>query len=265
MPSGPRIRTNNVYGTVDDNPLTNNATTLNSAGLADLAAVSSAHAVIILDPLRAAGAPEAVIVTAHTGSATSATITRGAYGTSARQHAAGTLWVHAPTIEDFIRIVTSSTRPSDPYEGQLVYETDTDSYKGYSGSAWEHGLTLGAWTSYTPTNNNITIGNGTQVAKYARIGRTVHVFYRLTFGSTTSIITPEIGLPFAAAENGIYTFGSAFCFDTSASAQHVGIARPQSTVLLRLSTDAGTVTSTSPFTWATGDILSLTATYEAAA
>lgn len=136
MPSGPRIRTDNVFGTVTDNPLTNSATTLNSAGLANLAAVSSAHAIIVLDPLRAAGAPEAVIVTAHTGSATSATITRGAYGTSARQHAQGTLWVHASTIEDFIRIVTSSTRPSDPYEGQLAYETDTNRWIGYDGSLW---------------------------------------------------------------------------------------------------------------------------------
>lgn len=136
MPSGPRIRTDNVFGTTTDNPLTAGATTMNSAGLANLAAVSSAHAIIVLDPLRSAGAPEAVIVTAHTGSATSATITRGAYGTSAREHASGTLWVHAPTREDFIRIVTASTRPSDPYEGQVAYETDTNRWIGYDGATW---------------------------------------------------------------------------------------------------------------------------------
>ena len=39
---------------------------MNSAGLANLGAVSSAHALVILDPLRTAGAPEMVIVTAHT-------------------------------------------------------------------------------------------------------------------------------------------------------------------------------------------------------
>lgn len=149
MPSGPRIRTNNVFGTVSDNPLTNAATTLNSNGLADLAAVSSAHAVLVLDPLRTAGAPEIVIVTAHTGSATSATITRGAYGTSARQHAQGTLWVHAPTIDDVIRIVTSSTRPSDPYEGQHIYETDTNRDAVYDGAAWLPGGIIVACTSST--------------------------------------------------------------------------------------------------------------------
>lgn len=140
MPSGPRIRTDNVFGTLTDNPLTNVATTMNSAGLANLAAVSSAHALAIIDPLRSAGAPEMVIVTAHTASATSATITRGAYGTTARQHAQGVLWVHAPSIEDAIRIVTSSTRPSDPYEGQVAYETDTNRWAGYDGSTWQPSL-----------------------------------------------------------------------------------------------------------------------------
>lgn len=146
MPSGPRIRTNNVQGTVTDNPLTNVATTLNSAGLANLAAVSSAHALIILDPLRVAGAPEMVIVTAHTAAATSATISRAAYGTSARQHNSGTAWVHATSIEDVIQILTSSTRPSDPYKGQFIFETDTNKLVGYGGTDWaprDAGGTLG--------------------------------------------------------------------------------------------------------------------------
>lgn len=138
MPSGPRIRTDNVYGTVTDDPLGSGATTLNSAGLANLAAVSSAHAIIVLDPLRASGAPEIVVVTAHTASATSATITRAAYGTTARQHDSGTLWVHAPTREDLIRIVTASTRPSDPFEGQLVYETDTNRLALFGATDWAY-------------------------------------------------------------------------------------------------------------------------------
>ncbi|HKY76004.1 MAG TPA: hypothetical protein VJS45_07685 [Acidimicrobiia bacterium] len=159
MPSGPRIRTDNVFGTTTDNPLTAAATTMNSAGLANLAAVSSAHAVIVLDPLRAAGAPEIVVVTAHTGSATSATITRGAYGTSAREHAAGTLWVHAPTRADFVQILTASTRPSsnDRFEGMPIWETDTDRLMLFDGAAWQ--------PAYNPPRagasrtTNLSIGN----------------------------------------------------------------------------------------------------------
>lgn len=156
MPSGPRIRTDNVFGTTTDNPLTNGATTINSAGLANLAAVSSAHAILVLDPLRSAGAPEMVVVTAHTSSATSATITRGAYGTAARQHASGTLWLHAPTIEDAIRIVTAATRPSDPYEGQMIYETDTDRLVNYNGSAWVPASNMPRAEATRNSNQSIT-------------------------------------------------------------------------------------------------------------
>ena len=41
-------------------------------------------------------------------------------------------------------VVTSSTRPSAPYEGQLIYETDTDRIAAYNGSAWitQNGLVV---------------------------------------------------------------------------------------------------------------------------
>ena len=130
--TGRRLYENNVAGTTTNNPLTNVGTTLNSAGLANLPAVASNHAVIILDPGRAAGAPEIVIVTAHTAAATSATITRGAYGTTARQHASGTTWVHAYTKDDVIEILTAD--PTDVYEGAFWYRSDTDRLMMHNGS-----------------------------------------------------------------------------------------------------------------------------------
>ena len=33
-------------------------------------------------------------------------------------------------------VCTSSTRPATPYEGQMIYETDTDKVLVYNGSAW---------------------------------------------------------------------------------------------------------------------------------
>lgn len=142
MPAGPRVRTNNVFGITTDNPLTAGATSFNSAGLANLAVVASAHAIITLDPLRQFGAPEIIVVTVHTAAATVATITRGAYGTTARSHPQGTTWVHAPVTEDVISIVTSGTRPSDPYRGESIFETDTNRYVGRStADVWQqHGL-----------------------------------------------------------------------------------------------------------------------------
>lgn len=125
MPSGPRIRSNNQFGATSDNPLTAGAVTFNSSRLGDFPAVSSAHAVVTLDPLRLFGDAEIVVITAHTALATSATITRGAYGTVAREHPQGTTWIHAPIDEDVTEILTSGTLPSDPYAGQTVFETDT--------------------------------------------------------------------------------------------------------------------------------------------
>lgn len=138
MPTFPgrRIRDNGVFGTITDNPLTAGAVTFNSPDLVRLSAISGNHAVVTLDPLREHGDPEIVIVTTHSASASVATITRGAYGTTAQQHPVGTLWVHAALDDDFIEVLTSGTRPSNNYEGQLIYETDTDFVVGHNGSGW---------------------------------------------------------------------------------------------------------------------------------
>lgn len=125
MPNGPRIRANNVYGVITDNPLTAAAATFNSISLPLLPVVASAHAIVVFDPKRVYGDPEIVVVTVHTAASTVASILRGQYGTSQRLHPVGTAWAHVPVNEDWVQIVTSSTRPSDPYEGQMVYEYDT--------------------------------------------------------------------------------------------------------------------------------------------
>lgn len=137
MPFGPRIRHNNVYGTISDNPLLIGAPSFTSLGLSLLPAVLLQHAVIVFDPKRVNGPdPEIVVVTSHLAMGTTATISRGTYGTVARQHPQGTAWAHVPIDEDFTEIVTSITRPLDPYQGQTIFETDTVSFKFWNGSAW---------------------------------------------------------------------------------------------------------------------------------
>lgn len=93
-----------VGGVVDDDPLTSGATTLNSADLAVLAAVDADHyMVIVLDPDGLDGDPEIVWVTAHTASATSATIARAQEGSSGpREHRLDTPWVHGQTAADMV-------------------------------------------------------------------------------------------------------------------------------------------------------------------
>lgn len=136
MPAGSRIRANNVFGSITDNPLTSGSTTFNSGQLPLLPAVAGNHAVLTFDPLRQFGEPEIVVVTAHTAASTTATITRGAYGTTARAHPQGTIWVHAPIDEDVVEILTSSTRPTDPYNGQIIHETDKNRWTSRLNGTW---------------------------------------------------------------------------------------------------------------------------------
>lgn len=273
MPANQRVRGNNAFGTVTDNPLTAGSVTMNSLGLANLPSVVTQHAVITLDPLREFGEPEIIVVTAHTASATVATIIRGQYGTVARSHPSGTTWVHAPVDEDYIEILTSSTRPTDPYRGQMIFETDTNKFVARStDDIWQDAVPLGAWTTYTPTDTSVTVGNGTRLARYSRIGRIIHFFWALTFGNTSAFTgAVAVGLPVMPAANGFwivsvhlldsgsqnYTAGAIINPSTQTAIPHLGITTGTAI------TGGGGLTGTIPFTWAVNDRLVVSGTYEA--
>ena len=154
-----RLRRNNESGTITDNPLTIGATTINSAGFASLPTIGATNSMIlILDPQEVGGTAEIVRVTAHTAAATSVTVVRGQEGSVARSHVFNTTWMHGPVTSDYIEVLTSSTRPSVPYEGELIYETDTNKFVGFGGTDWaprDAGGSLGVSTS---TSNAVTSG-----------------------------------------------------------------------------------------------------------
>lgn len=117
------------------------------------------------------------------------------------------------------------------------------------------------WTDYTPSHTNLTVGNGTQVAKWFQRDKVAFVYYSLTFGSTTSISgTVNFGLPVTAIDTILGLPGNAYCIDASASgassresmAIQVGSSATQ--VILRNDT-TDLLGSTTPWTWATGDTI----------
>lgn len=131
----------------------------------------------------------------------------------------------------------------------------------------------GVWNDWTPSYANITVGNGTVVAKYKKVGRTVHFHFQLIAGSTTSIANGiTISLPVTAAArygtaNTVNPVGKVTAADTSALLYPGDGVLQASTADLRLYffTDTTTrYTSTFPFTEAAGDALSVSGTYEAA-
>lgn len=131
-------------------------------------------------------------------------------------------------------------------------------------------LVADAWTSTTPTYANFSLGNGTVDAGYFRIGRTVIYRGAITMGSTSSVTgIVQVSLP-VAAKSSTWQTGSVDGEDNSASfARTSGTAEINPAIwgtgVAFTSTGNAGWNATTPFTWATGDILRWTITYEAAA
>src|SRR5262245_14617589 len=67
--------------------------------------------------------------------------------------------------------------------------------------------TVGAWTTWTPTLANLTLGNGTVTAKYRRLGKTVDYRFKFVLGSTSAVGTsPRFTLPAAPHADFVVVF-----------------------------------------------------------
>jgi hypothetical protein len=133
-----------------------------------------------------------------------------------------------------------------------------------------------AWTSYTPTFVNFSLGTGGGAgtitrAKYIQIGKTVHLDVVISLG-TASTVSGRIGvsLPVTSAYNFINPV--TVCDLTAGASNSNGIASQSSTTQIDLYAInvAGTyptrtnISSTIPGTWASGSTFAFKYTYEAA-
>ena len=129
---------------------------------------------------------------------------------------------------------------------------------------------IGEKTNFTPGFSNFTLGNGTvNVGIHVRVQNLVFCQVKVTLGST-SAVTGNIffGVPVATTDSeqgpvGVCNFG-----DTSAGIFEIGNVVMSSGQLQLLPTLAsGTyarqtnTSATVPFTWATGDTFTCSATY----
>src|SRR5690242_5212697 len=98
-----RLHSDFVYGTISTTGgISASATTFDSAGLARLPVVASPDTAAVTFYDQAAGTYEVATVTAHASGATTATITRGQEGSTARVWANGATWLHGATSQDFV-------------------------------------------------------------------------------------------------------------------------------------------------------------------
>lgn len=194
--------------------------------------------------------------------------------------------VNTYLMRQAVIVCTSATRPSSPIEGMTIYETDTDFYKTYSGSAWEDMLKSGAWVSYTPAvsssggGTNWTIGNGTTSGAYQKLGRMVIGWALVTWGSTSTFGTNDLLIsgPFTSSTRtgAEWVSTKVHCRDISTVNGYEGYGWNNSaTNMINVgvfATNDGrgnwatneTVIATRPFTWATGDYLTIEFIYETA-
>ncbi|MDQ0672929.1 hypothetical protein QFZ36_000490 [Pseudarthrobacter siccitolerans] len=133
-----------------------------------------------------------------------------------------------------------------------------------------------AWTSYTPTLTNITLGNGTLTGKYQQIGKTVNFRVSLILGSTSAISGDLIfSLPVTSAAYAgtsvAQPLGHATLLDAGIRA-YQGEVEWASTTTCAIKVLAADVTylytttasAAIPFAWATGDEIEFSGTFEAA-
>jgi hypothetical protein len=136
-----------------------------------------------------------------------------------------------------------------------------------TGLSYKSAATLFAWTTWTPTVSNLSIGNGTAIYRYAQIGKTVFIDIAITLGSTSTVSgSPFVTLPVNAAYG---TFAAAANYEDNGVQFWLGIGYVASTgVSFKATNTTGTYafsaecSSTIPFTWGTSDKINCQFSYE---
>jgi hypothetical protein len=160
-------------------------------------------------------------------------------------------------------------------EGMFTYLEDTDAYESYNGTDWVSAIPLGAWTAFTPTWTNLTVGNGVyNKAHYRLVGKTAHVAVDFSFGSTSAVTgNLTLQLPVELSRTSGFQTGLAQLLLIDATVTtYLGIpvVATGDSQSWNLRAASGTpvalvsISSTSPFTWTTSDRIVFGATFEVA-
>jgi len=126
--------------------------------------------------------------------------------------------------------------------------------------------------SFTPSFTQFTLGNGTvNYATYVRVQDLIFVQLKVTLGSTSSFVgSSDFACPVAPAETYQHAIG-VIRFNDVTGEEYLGVADMNNGVIRLRPLNAAvtylqytTTSSTIPFTWATGDSFTLTASYKVA-
>lgn len=126
-------------------------------------------------------------------------------------------------------------------------------------------------TTWSPSWNNVTVGNGVITTGYARAGALIVAQFRFTLGSTSSVSGAiQFTLPVNCDPNRGGALGICRMADTSASETYAGhvVSVTASTAQVQVldstnatSLDEDASSGTSPMTWANTDVLDVNLCY----
>lgn len=164
--------------------------------------------------------------------------------------------------------------------GPIVFDNTTVScqFVGSSpGSGWssitDNGTSnyidikqVGYTPTWTSSGGGAAIGNAAVVAQYSRSGNTVCVDIDIIVGSTTTFGSGflQIGMPTTPASASQFMVGTVYLNHASSGLTTVGVAQQNpSTSVVNLQANGATapVSGTVPWTWATGDRITLHVQY----
>ena len=163
--------------------------------------------------------------------------------------------------------------------GPIVFDATTAGcmFLSNPGTGWDSITDSGAGNyidikqvGYTPTwvssGGGASLGNATVAAQWSRTGNTVCVDIDILIGSTTNFGTGtiQIGLPSSPSSFSQFVVGIAYLNDASTGTNTIAaaISNPALSYLnLQANGTTGAVSGTVPWTWATGDRITLHAQY----
>lgn len=182
-------------------------------------------------------------------------------------------------VMKFLNATDRSARRPSATEGDLSYLAAEDRYDWYTGSSWQTIFSPAAWTTYVPTwgvtgGTASTIGNGTLFGRYQQVGKTVHLSAQITMGSTTTFSTSQwtLSLPVTAVSmSTLRQIIPGRVYDNSPANGYLAVGHINTdpdvmTLEVQSAVSAGTdaMRQGFPITFATGDLVMFTGSYEAA-
>jgi hypothetical protein len=206
-------------------------------------------------------------VAMNAAGATTITVNTGLFAAgdivTIQNRGAGTTTITAGTAT----VDTAGSLALAQHEGGILYFTATGAAVFYDYVQASGGSS--SWTTWTPTFNGLTQGNGTLIARYIQVGKVVDFYINFTFGSTSSMTgAMNFTLPITPSQNKFTIYGIADDVGTVGypiiAQVEGGVAYTGAILANATYTTKTNFSGSVPFSWGNTDLFNFTGSYEVA-